>query len=166
MQSFHRPLGTFRCFRHTPGHSVFVHAARLWLAEASGSWLGSVATHFEGTALSRAKKWGNSIGFYIVQMDNNNMAYTRTTYLWWFRGWSNYYCFPTLYRYMRVRVSIFHIYIYIWMVPPQRSTIFDLPFWNLVVWDDKRTFFETGWIYIYIYNTYTYTQAYALPKKL
>ena len=111
MQSFHRPLGTFRCFRHTPGHSVFVHAARLWLAEASGSWLGSVATHFEGTALSRAKKWGNSIGFYIVQMDNNNMAYTRTTYLWWFRGWSNYYCFPTLYRYMRVRVSIFHIYM-------------------------------------------------------
>ena len=163
MQSFHRPLGTFRCFRHTPGHSVFVHAARLWLAEASGSWLGSVATHFEGTALSRAKKWGNSIGFYIVQMDNNNMAYTRTTYLWWFRGWSNYYCFPTLYRYMRVRVSIFHIYIYGWYPPkdlPFLTYLFEILWFGMI----SELFFETGWIYIY--NTYTYTQAYALPKKL
>ena len=39
------------------------------------------------------------------------------------------------------------------MVPPQRSTIFDLPFWNLVVWDDKRTFFWNRVIYIYIYIT-------------
>ena len=41
------------------------------------------------------------------------------------------------------------IYIYIWYLP-QRSTIFDLPFWNLVVWDDNRAINWKGGPYIYI----------------
>ena len=73
-----------------------------------------------------------------------------------------------IYIYMYKCICIYYVYIYIYMVPPpQRSTIVDLPFYYLMVWDDNQAINWKKYIlYIYIYiNTYTYTQAYALNQQ-
>ena len=34
--------------------------------------------------------------------------------------------------------DVYTVYAHVYIVPPQRSTIFDLPFSYLMVWDDNR----------------------------